>query len=67
MTADLVRDVSYKYIYDKCPVVAAVGPTENLLDYNRIRCVVNVVFPNLFPKLNKSIYPSRSGMYWLRL
>lgn len=35
--AQLVRDTCYKYIYDRCPVIAAVGPTENLPDYNRIR------------------------------
>lgn len=26
-----------KYIYDQCPVIAAVGPVENLPDYNYIR------------------------------
>ena len=26
-----------KYIYDRCPVIAAVGPVENLTDYNVIR------------------------------
>ena len=25
--AQLVRDTCYKYIYDRCPVLAAVGPT----------------------------------------
>eukprot|EP00095_Tigriopus_kingsejongensis_P006311 maker-scaffold61_size441589-snap-gene-3.31 protein:Tk06311 transcript:maker-scaffold61_size441589-snap-gene-3.31-mRNA-1 annotation:"mitochondrial-processing peptidase subunit beta-like isoform 2" len=35
--SSLVRDVCYKYIYDKCPVVAAVGPIENLSEYNKIR------------------------------
>eukprot|EP00096_Caligus_rogercresseyi_P003989 TRINITY_DN180_c0_g1_i1.p1 TRINITY_DN180_c0_g1~~TRINITY_DN180_c0_g1_i1.p1 ORF type:complete len:477 (+),score=141.93 TRINITY_DN180_c0_g1_i1:737-2167(+) len=35
--AKLVKDVCFKYIYDRCPVVAAVGPVENLLDYNKIR------------------------------
>ncbi len=35
--ADLVRQVCYDYIYDKCPVIAAVGPIENLPDYNIIR------------------------------
>ncbi|XP_023333870.1 mitochondrial-processing peptidase subunit beta [Eurytemora carolleeae] len=35
--AQLVRDTCYKYIYDRCPAVAAVGPIENLPDYNRIR------------------------------
>lgn len=32
-----VRDACNKYIYDQCPAVAAVGPVENLPDYNRIR------------------------------
>jgi processing peptidase subunit beta len=35
--AQLVRDTCYKYIYDRCPAIAAVGPIENLPDYNRIR------------------------------
>merc|ERR1719515_18092 len=35
--AQLVKDTCYKYIYDRCPAVAAVGPTENLPDYNAIR------------------------------
>lgn len=33
----MVRDVCSKYIYDKCPAVAAIGPIEQLPDYNRIR------------------------------
>ncbi|CAG4983834.1 unnamed protein product [Colias eurytheme] len=37
VTVDNVKDVCYKYLYDRCPVVAAVGPTEALPDYNRIR------------------------------
>ncbi|XP_053624709.1 cytochrome b-c1 complex subunit 1, mitochondrial-like [Plodia interpunctella] len=32
-----VREVCYQYLYDKCPVVAAVGPSEGLPEYNRIR------------------------------
>lgn len=32
-----VRDVCMKYIYDKCPVVAGIGPLEALPDYNRVR------------------------------
>jgi len=35
--AKQVRDTCYKYIYDRCPVVAAVGPTEQVPDYNVIR------------------------------
>lgn len=37
ITAQNVRDVCMKYIYDRCPAVAAVGPVEQLPDYNRIR------------------------------
>ncbi|KRT85250.1 Peptidase, partial [Oryctes borbonicus] len=37
ITAKNVRDVCYKYIYDRCPAVAGVGPIEQLPDYNRIR------------------------------
>jgi len=33
----MLRDVCSKYIYDKCPAVAAVGPIEQLPDYNRMR------------------------------
>ncbi|CAG9857546.1 unnamed protein product [Phyllotreta striolata] len=37
ITAKNVKDVCYKYIYDRCPAVAGVGPVENLPDYNVIR------------------------------
>lgn len=37
VTAKNVRDVCNKFIYDRCPVVAAVGPTEGLPDYTRLR------------------------------
>jgi len=37
VTAKTVQDVVFKYIYDKCPVVAAVGPVENQSEYNRVR------------------------------
>ncbi|KAL1489442.1 hypothetical protein ABEB36_014336 [Hypothenemus hampei] len=37
ITARNVRDVMYKYLYDRCPAIAAVGPVENLPDYNKIR------------------------------
>ncbi|KAM8917414.1 tubulin monoglycylase TTLL3-like [Spinachia spinachia] len=37
VTPRLVRDVCSKYLYDKCPAVAAVGPVEQLPDYNRMR------------------------------
>lgn len=32
-----VKEVCMKYLYDQCPVVAAVGPSEALPDYDRIR------------------------------
>jgi len=35
--AQMVRDICIKYVYDKCPAVAAVGPVEQLPDYSRIR------------------------------
>ncbi|KAK6482662.1 mitochondrial-processing peptidase subunit beta-like [Huso huso] len=35
--AKTIKDVCTRYIYDKCPAVAAVGPIEQLPDYNRIR------------------------------
>ncbi|XP_075039706.1 cytochrome b-c1 complex subunit 1, mitochondrial [Mixophyes fleayi] len=37
VNAKTLRDVCSKYLYDKCPAVAAVGPVEQLPDYNRIR------------------------------
>lgn len=37
VTAKNIRDVGMKYIYDRCPAIAAVGPIENLPDYQRIR------------------------------
>ncbi|KAK0148723.1 Cytochrome b-c1 complex subunit 1, mitochondrial [Merluccius polli] len=37
VTPKVVRDICSKYIYDKCPAVAAVGPVEQLPDYNRTR------------------------------
>jgi predicted Zn-dependent peptidase len=32
-----VREVGLKYIYDRCPAIAAVGPIEDLRPYNRVR------------------------------
>ncbi|XP_054276102.1 mitochondrial-processing peptidase subunit beta [Macrosteles quadrilineatus] len=37
VTAKDVQAVATKYIYDRCPAVAAVGPVEQLPDYTRIR------------------------------
>lgn len=37
VNASNIHDIGMKYIYDQCPVIAAVGPIENLLDYNLIR------------------------------
>lgn len=35
--ANLVKATCFKYIYDRCPAIAAVGPVENLTDYNVIK------------------------------
>ncbi|KAM4652379.1 cytochrome b-c1 complex subunit 1, mitochondrial [Discoglossus pictus] len=35
--AKKIRDVCSKYLYDKCPAVAGVGPIEQIPDYNRVR------------------------------
>ena len=37
LDAKAVRDTCYRYIYDKCPVMAGVGPIENMSDYNIAR------------------------------
>ncbi|KAJ8686290.1 hypothetical protein QAD02_022084 [Eretmocerus hayati] len=37
ISSKTIQDVGMKYIYDRCPVVAAVGPIEQLTDYNLIR------------------------------
>ncbi|KAJ8257174.1 hypothetical protein GJAV_G00182700 [Gymnothorax javanicus] len=37
VTPKVLRDVCSRYLYDKCPAVAAVGPVEQLPDYNRVR------------------------------
>jgi len=37
VTSDVVRETCYQYVYDKCPAIAAVGPCEQLPDYNRVR------------------------------
>lgn len=36
VNAEIIRDVCTKYIYDKSPAVAAVGPIEQLPDFNQI-------------------------------
>ncbi|CAB3994664.1 Mitochondrial-processing peptidase subunit beta, partial [Paramuricea clavata] len=35
--AKTVREVATKYLYDRCVAVAAIGPVEQLPDYNRLR------------------------------
>jgi len=35
--AALVKEVMFKYVYDKCPAYAAVGPVEAFPDYNNVR------------------------------
>ncbi|XP_053970446.1 mitochondrial-processing peptidase subunit beta [Hylaeus volcanicus] len=37
VTAKNIHDIGMKYIYDQCPVIAAVGPIENLPDYTITR------------------------------
>ncbi|KAG7202364.1 hypothetical protein KM043_018690 [Ampulex compressa] len=37
VTANRIREVADKYIYDRCPAVVAIGRIENLPDYNVIR------------------------------
>lgn len=37
VTAKDVHRVGMKYIYDKCPAIAAIGPVENLPDYIVVR------------------------------
>lgn len=37
VNANVVRAVCSKYLYDRCPAVVGVGPTEAFPDYNRIR------------------------------
>ncbi|KAB1276033.1 Mitochondrial-processing peptidase subunit beta [Camelus dromedarius] len=37
INAETIREVCTKYIYDKSPAVAAVGPIEQLPDFNQIR------------------------------
>jgi len=35
--AGMVMNAMKKYVYDRCPAVAAYGPTEQFPDYNRLR------------------------------
>ncbi|XP_066592320.1 mitochondrial-processing peptidase subunit beta [Prorops nasuta] len=37
ITVNDIRAIGMKYIYDQCPVIAAVGPVENLPDYGVLR------------------------------
>lgn len=37
ITVTDVHDVLQEYVYDHCPVVAGVGPTEDLMDYEVLR------------------------------
>lgn len=37
VNASVIKSVCTKYLYDRCPAVAAIGPIEQLPDYNRIR------------------------------
>lgn len=37
VNANVIRNVCMKHVYDKCPAISAVGPVEQLPDYNRTR------------------------------
>uniref|UniRef100_A0A5K3EN48 Mitochondrial-processing peptidase subunit beta n=1 Tax=Mesocestoides corti TaxID=53468 RepID=A0A5K3EN48_MESCO len=37
INAEKLKEVCSKYIFDRCPAVASIGPIEVLPDYNRIR------------------------------
>lgn len=37
VTVEEFREVMMKYVYDQCPAVAGVGPTEDLIDYEKLR------------------------------
>lgn len=37
VSAQTVRDACTKYLYDRCPAVAGVGPVEALTDYSQLR------------------------------
>ncbi|KAG7215841.1 hypothetical protein INR49_021813, partial [Caranx melampygus] len=42
--AKTIKDVCTKYIYNKAPAIAAVGPIEQLPDYNQIRRTAAAIF-----------------------
>jgi len=37
VNANVIRNVCMKNVYDRCPAISAVGPVEQLPDYNRTR------------------------------
>jgi len=37
VSARTIRDVCMKYVYDKCPAIASIGPVDAVPDYNRLR------------------------------
>lgn len=37
VNSEIVRAACTRYVYDRCPAVAGVGPIEALTDYNRLR------------------------------
>ncbi|CAG0894193.1 unnamed protein product [Darwinula stevensoni] len=47
----VVHNACMKYIYDRCPAVAAVGPVEQLPDYNRVRKKLKAELEGAFPSL----------------
>lgn len=44
VTVDDVRHVAYKYIFDKDPVVAAIGQTDHIVDYTYVHPVWTACF-----------------------
>ena len=73
----MVRDVCSKYIYDKCPAVAAVGQFASLTCLINVLHINNVSMRNLSLSLSLSLTPgpveqlpdynrTRASMYWLR-
>ncbi|XP_050438904.1 mitochondrial-processing peptidase subunit beta [Adelges cooleyi] len=43
VSAKDIHNIAMKYLFDRCPAVAAVGPVEQLLDYNRLRAAMRWV------------------------
>ncbi|CAG0888007.1 unnamed protein product [Cyprideis torosa] len=64
ITAQDVRDVCMKYLYDRCPVVVGVGPIEGLPDYTWSRAGMywlRIVSQRCGPKMSKTGSSTVSG------